>query len=183
MTKIPRRTALYILIPGFHRRCLTRRQPTSWGSAPSSESACGRSSPRIGRRLAHFSRRSRSFRLGTRRHSRPLARSAGKRWRTSASRLKRRSRPSSGRRARRWRLRTWPFPMLRRAAHDARVALGMGLLGMGLSEQQRADLREIEAEYFDKPEQIYRELTDKALAAFTPAQQEVLRAEVDRRGW
>ena len=54
---------------------------------------------------------------------------------------------------------------------------------MGLSEQQRTALREIEAEYFDKPEQIYRELTDKALAAFTPAQQEKLRAEVDRRGW
>ncbi len=54
---------------------------------------------------------------------------------------------------------------------------------MGLSEQQRAALREIDAKYFDKPEQIYRELTDKALTAFTPAQQEKLRAEVDRRGW
>ena len=42
---------------------------------------------------------------------------------------------------------------------------------MGLSEQQRTALREIDAEYFDKPEQIYCELTDKALAAFTPAQQ------------
>ena len=29
-----------------------------------------------------------------------------------------------------------------------------------------------------KPEQIYRELTDKALTAFTPAQQEKLREEV-----
>ncbi len=67
---------------------------------------------------------------------------------------------------------------LRRAAHDAEVSLGMGL-----SEQQRTALRAIEAEYFDKPEQIYRELTDKALAAFTPAQREKLRAEVDRRGW
>lgn len=55
--------------------------------------------------------------------------------------------------------------------------------GIGLSEQQRTALREIEAEYFDEPEQIYCELTDKALTAFTPAQQEKLRAEVDRRGW
>jgi hypothetical protein len=53
---------------------------------------------------------------------------------------------------------------------------------MGLTEQQRTALREIEAD-FDKPEQIYCELTDKALTAFTPAQQEKLRAEVDRRGW
>jgi Spy/CpxP family protein refolding chaperone len=54
---------------------------------------------------------------------------------------------------------------------------------MKLTEQQRKALREIDAEYYDKPEQIYRELTDKAIAAFTPAQQEKLRAEVDRRGW
>ena len=57
------------------------------------------------------------------------------------------------------------------------------LWGIGLSERQKAALREIDARYFDKPEQIYREMTDKALAAFTPAQQEQLRAEVDRRGW
>jgi hypothetical protein len=44
-------------------------------------------------------------------------------------------------------------------------------------------LREIDAKYSDKPEQIYREMTDTALVAFTPAQQEELRAEVDRRGW
>ena len=56
-------------------------------------------------------------------------------------------------------------------------------LGMGLTSEQMAALREIDAEYFDKPEQVYRELTDKALTAFTPAQQEKLRAEVDRRGW
>jgi hypothetical protein len=55
--------------------------------------------------------------------------------------------------------------------------------GIGLTEQQQAALRDIEAEYVDKPEQIYCDLTDKALTAFTPAQQEKLRAEVDRRGW
>ncbi|MGO9356466.1 MAG: hypothetical protein ACLP1D_02195, partial [Xanthobacteraceae bacterium] len=69
-------------------------------------------------------------------------------------------------------------PGLRMAAHMAPAPNEMGL-----SAQQWKALREIEAQYFDKPEQIYRELTDKALAAFTPAQQEKLRAEVDRRGW
>jgi hypothetical protein len=69
---------------------------------------------------------------------------------------------------------------LQSVVHDAQAAKGIGL---DLSEQQMADLRKIEAEYFDKPEQIYCELTDRALAAFTPAQQDKLRAEVDRRGW
>jgi hypothetical protein len=54
---------------------------------------------------------------------------------------------------------------------------------MGLTKKQCSALRAIEAEYFDKPEEIYCDLTDKALAAFTPAQREMLRAEVDRRGW
>ena len=88
------------------------------------------------------------------------------------------------------------MPSLRMAAGLAQLPDTMGLterLGMAaymalsgemaLTEQQRAALREIEAEYVDKPEQIYCEMTDKALAAFTPAQQERLRAEVDRRGW
>ncbi|MHC4405641.1 MAG: M56 family metallopeptidase [Planctomycetota bacterium] len=89
------------------------------------------------------------------------------------------------------------IPTLRRVACIAQLPNKMGLterLGMavyiaqvssemGLTEQQRTALREIEAEYVDKPEQIYCELTDKALTAFTPAQQEKLRAEVDRRGW
>jgi beta-lactamase regulating signal transducer with metallopeptidase domain len=70
------------------------------------------------------------------------------------------------------------MPRLHMAAHDPLVSIWMGL-----SERQRTALRAIEAEYSDKPEQIYCELTDKALAAFTPAQQEKLRAEVDRRGW
>ncbi|MBI5821584.1 MAG: protein kinase [Verrucomicrobia bacterium] len=52
-----------------------------------------------------------------------------------------------------------------------------------LTEPQCAALRAIETEYFDQPQQIYCEMTDKALAAFTPAQQEKLRAEVDRLGW
>lgn len=69
---------------------------------------------------------------------------------------------------------------LRLAAHKPEAANGTGI---ELSKQQMADLRKIEAEYFDKPEQVYCELTDKALAAFTPDQQEKLRAEVDRRGW
>ena len=72
------------------------------------------------------------------------------------------------------------IPVLHMAAHMAQAS---GEIGVGLSEQQRTALREIDAEYFDKPEQIYCELTDKVLAAFTPAQQEKLRAEVDRRGW
>ena len=55
--------------------------------------------------------------------------------------------------------------------------------GSGITAQQVIALRKIEAECCDKPEQIYREMTDKALAAFTPAQREKLRAEVDRRGW
>jgi len=55
--------------------------------------------------------------------------------------------------------------------------------GLGLTAQQIAALRKIDAEYSDKAEQVYCELTDKALAAFTPAQREQLRAEVDRRGW
>ena len=63
----------------------------------------------------------------------------------------------------------------------AYIALASG--EMGLTEQQRAALREIEAKYGDKPEQIYCELTDKAIKVLTPAQQEMLRAEVDRRGW
>ena len=50
-------------------------------------------------------------------------------------------------------------------------------------EQQKATLRQIEIEFFDKPEQVYCELTAKALKVFTPAQQAILRAEVDRRGW
>jgi Spy/CpxP family protein refolding chaperone len=70
------------------------------------------------------------------------------------------------------------IPSLRRAAGMADV-----FNEMGLSWQQRAALREIEVEYVDKPEQIYCELTDKALTTLTPAQQEKLRAEVDRRGW
>ena len=70
------------------------------------------------------------------------------------------------------------IPWLLLAAHNAQAS-GM----MGLTEQQRKAVRDIEAEYFDKPEQIYCELTDKALAAFTPVQQEKLRAELDRRGW
>lgn len=69
---------------------------------------------------------------------------------------------------------------LRLAVHNPQAAGGFGI---ELSKQQIADLRQIETEYFDKPEQIYRELTDTALAAFTPAQQEKLRVEVDRRGW
>ena len=89
------------------------------------------------------------------------------------------------------------MPTLRRVASIAQLPnktglterLGMAVyiakesVEMGLTEQQRAALREIDAEYVDKPEQIYCELTDKALTAFTPAQQEQLRAEVDRRGW
>jgi hypothetical protein len=59
----------------------------------------------------------------------------------------------------------------------------VAMLPTVLTEQQQAALRAIEAEYFDKPQQIYGEMTDKALAAFTPAQQEKLRAEVARRGW
>ena len=67
---------------------------------------------------------------------------------------------------------------LRMAASNEQLASAMGL-----SEQQRDALRKVDSEYFDQPEQIYCELTDKALTAFTPAQQEQLRAEVDRRGW
>jgi Spy/CpxP family protein refolding chaperone len=70
------------------------------------------------------------------------------------------------------------MPWLHTAAHDPQA-----LSELRLGQQQRTALREIEAEYSDKPQQIYCELTDKALAAFTPAQQEELRAEVDRRGW
>ena len=55
------------------------------------------------------------------------------------------------------------MPSLHMAAHDPQA-----LSELGLGEQQRTALREIEAEYFDKPQQIYCELTDKALAAFTP---------------
>ena len=56
-----------------------------------------------------------------------------------------------------------------RSAHGStQHAQASGDAGIGLSEQQRTALREIDAEYFDKPEQIYCELTDKALAAFTP---------------
>ncbi len=52
-----------------------------------------------------------------------------------------------------------------------------------LNEQQKATLRQIDNEFSDKPEQVYCELTAKALKLFTPAQQAILRAEVDRRGW
>ena len=72
------------------------------------------------------------------------------------------------------------IPALRLAVRNSQAS---GDAGIGLNEQQKTALREIDAEYFDKPERIYCELTDKALAAFTPAQQEELRAEVDRRGW
>jgi Spy/CpxP family protein refolding chaperone len=75
---------------------------------------------------------------------------------------------------------------LHRAAQKAqsfREVAAQAFDGTGLAEQQRTALREIEAEYVDKPQQIYCEMTDKALAVFTPAQQEKLRAEVDRRGW
>jgi hypothetical protein len=72
------------------------------------------------------------------------------------------------------------IPSLRLAVHNAQASNGTGI---GLSEQQKTALRKIDMEYFDKPEQICCELTDKALTAFTPAQQEKLRAEVDRRGW
>ena len=65
-----------------------------------------------------------------------------------------------------------------------RVAVAASVaFGLGLNSEQVTALREIDAEYFDKPEQIYRDLTDKALTAFTPVQQEKLWAEVDRRGW
>jgi beta-lactamase regulating signal transducer with metallopeptidase domain len=67
------------------------------------------------------------------------------------------------------------------AAEDRQ--LRQALNGTGLSGEQIAAMRKIEAEYADRPQQIYCELTDKALAAFTPEQQEKLRAEVDRRGW
>ena len=69
-------------------------------------------------------------------------------------------------------------PRLRLEAHQAAA-----FSPLGLTEQQCSALRAIEAEYFDKPEEIYCDLTDKALAPFTPAQREALRAEVDRRGW
>jgi hypothetical protein len=55
--------------------------------------------------------------------------------------------------------------------------------GIDLSLQQMADLQKIEEEFAGKPEQIYQELTDKTLEVFTPAQQEQLRSEVERRGW
>jgi len=66
------------------------------------------------------------------------------------------------------------------AARNPQAAVGTGI---ELSKQQIADLRQIEEDFFDKSERIYQELTDKAMAAFTPEQQEKLRAEVDRRGW
>ncbi|MGW8256308.1 MAG: M56 family metallopeptidase [Thermoguttaceae bacterium] len=53
----------------------------------------------------------------------------------------------------------------------------------GISAEQQAAMRRIEAESFEKPELIYREMTDKAMEAFTPAQQRKLRAEIDRRAW
>ena len=43
---------------------------------------------------------------------------------------------------------------------------------VGLTKQQKTALQEIDAEYGDTPERIYHELTDKALTAFTPAQQQ-----------
>ncbi len=57
------------------------------------------------------------------------------------------------------------------------------LNNIGASDAQKKALQQIDDEYFDKPRQIYCELTDKALKAFTPAQQDLLRAELDRRGW
>jgi predicted dienelactone hydrolase len=54
---------------------------------------------------------------------------------------------------------------------------------LGLSDDQVKTLRQIDAEYVDRPAEIYGEMTDKMLAALTPAQQQTLRAEIDRRGW
>jgi hypothetical protein len=54
---------------------------------------------------------------------------------------------------------------------------------LGLSDDQVKTLRQIDAEYVDRPAEIYGEMTDKMLAALTPAQQQMLRAEIDRRGW
>ncbi len=69
------------------------------------------------------------------------------------------------------------------ASHLRAAARSKEQGNLGLSEQQKATLRQLDAEYFNKPEEIYGDLTDKALKAFTPAQQDMLRAEIDRRGW
>jgi beta-lactamase regulating signal transducer with metallopeptidase domain len=68
------------------------------------------------------------------------------------------------------------IPSLRVARKDTQEKLG-------LSDEQVKTLHRIDAEYVDRPAEIYGELTDKMLAALTPAQQQMLRAEIDRRGW
>ena len=109
-TKTLKRTVRCILIQSFRHTCLTREWPTNWDSAKSSEKACGRSLPSIGKRSVHSSRRSRSSRLGMTRRSSPLAKGVGKRWPTSAKRLKLCSRPNNGRRGRIWRFKTYHSP-------------------------------------------------------------------------
>ncbi len=51
---------------------------------------------------------------------------------------------------------------------------------IGATKEQNAALSRLQMESIDKPEQITREMADKALKSLTPAQQEMLRAEVDR---
>ncbi len=75
------------------------------------------------------------------------------------------------------------MPAVKQAGWMGSVGMAMFAMKIGLTERETSALRKIDAEYFDKPEEIYRELTDEALAAFTPREQDELRAEVDRRGW
>jgi hypothetical protein len=72
------------------------------------------------------------------------------------------------------------MPYLRRAMINPQ---DMAAVDMELSDKLCADLRQIDSEYNEQAEQVYRELTDRAIAVLTPEQQEKLRAEVDRRGW
>ncbi len=54
---------------------------------------------------------------------------------------------------------------------------------LGLSQEQKASLGRLRKEWGEDHERLFQEMTEKLLAVFTPAQQEKLREEVDRRGW
>ena len=128
----------------------------------------------------HFSRRSRSLSLGDDKGFKAI----GERRRQEMANLRKQIEavltPEQWASCKEMAFENLAIPRLRLAMQNPQAAGGIGI---ELSEPQEADLRRIEAEYFDKPEQIYGELSDKALVAFTPAQQEKLRMEVDRRGW
>jgi hypothetical protein len=74
----------------------------------------------------------------------------------------------------------------RMAVHN--LALGVfndieTLWKMGVTKEQAVALEQLQGESFEKPEQIAREFADKAIQTLTPAQQEILREEVNRQPW